>query len=487
MGWTAGAVLLVACETPETPDLSPVRIALHAEPSGLDPHLQSEVVARSILGNVFQPLVEFDGDMGLRPALAERWENPDDHVWRFFLRSGVRFHDGTELDVEDVLSSLERVRRHPESRNAGFLLAVEDVTSPAERQVEIRTREPYPILLNKLAFLAIVPSESPDRIEHPIGTGPYRFVGHDDGGAIRLEAWEGSWNAPPALPVAVYEARSDFDARTDGVASGELDLTMDPAPSRLGELEAAEGVEILTRTGLVVAYLQMNLGVPPFDDARVREAVDLALDRRAIVRDWWAGHGVPVVQMVSPNVFGYDPELAVPEPDRDRARALLAEAGHPNGLDLRLEVREGLDTSVIVEQLASVGVRAETVSRPWSEMYARLVDGEAGFYLGGWTCTSGDASDLLDQKVHSPDVEHGWGESNSAGIRDPELDAVIEASGTALRMAERRGLLQEALRRVAEQRALVGLFAYDDVYAVRSDLRWRPRQDGRIYAWEMSR
>jgi peptide/nickel transport system substrate-binding protein len=191
--------------------------------------------------------------------------------------------------------------------------------------------------------------------------------------------------------------------------------------------------------------------------------------------------------MVSPNVYGYAPELAPPPPDRDEARRLLAAAGHGGGLELILELREGQGSpEPIRRQLAEVGVRLALVERPWSEMYPRLQSGVVPFYLGGWVCTSGDASDFLDMKAHSHDPERGYGASNSNRYSDPLLDALVEQAGT-MRMEARLEVLKRALRMLAGEHVFIPLYTPSDLYGAREDLRWTPRQDGRIYAFEMER
>lgn len=465
----------------------PLRIGVHGDPSSLDPHLQSEVIAQWVLGNVYDTLVAFDVNMGLMPWLAERWENPSDRVVRFHLRAGVTFHDGRPFTAADVEFSLARARHHPRSRSAGSLVGIEEVRVIDPRTVELLTAEHYPILLNKLAFLHIVPAGSADEIERPVGTGAYRLAAFERGAKVGLEAFADHWRGVPGEPRAEYHFVSDPDERLERLLAGELDLVNELAPDDVARLEETPGFQVLSRSGLVVTYLQMNPGVAPFSDPRVRRALDLAFDRQALVRDVLLGHGRPVGQMVSPNVYGYAPELEPPPPDRDTARRLLAEAGHGDGLELTLEHREGLGSlEPVARQLAEIGVRLELVARPWSEMYPRLQSGAVPFYMGGWVCTSGDASDFLDMKAHTYEPERGYGASNSNRFSDPELDRLIEAAGT-MRMEARLEVLEQALRRLDGEHVFIPLYTPYDLYGAREGLGWTPRQDGRVYAYEMER
>jgi peptide/nickel transport system substrate-binding protein len=465
----------------------PLRIALHGDPSSLDPHLQSEVVAQSVLGNVYDGLVALDLNMSPIPALAERWENPDDLTWRFHLRAGVVFHDGRALTAGDVVASIERMRGHPRSQGAGYLVAVESAVATGAATVEVRTAQPYPILLNKLAYVAIVPASAPEQIVRPIGTGPYRFVDYEPGGHLRLEGFAEHWRGPPAEPKVEFFFLADPEERLRRLLAGELDLINQLPARNVGELEIQPGFRVAARSSLGVDYLQMSLTTPPFDDPRVRRALDLALDRRQLVEEDLRGQGQPVGQMISPDVFGYDPALLPPERDLETARRLLAEAGHAEGLELTLEYRAGREIAPLVRQLGEAGVKITAVPRPWSEMYPRLNTGVVGFYLGGWVATSADASDLLDHKVHSPDRARGYGRANSNRYRNPEVDARIEQLAAAATMEQRRVLLQQALGRLNQDRAFLPLYTPYELYGLRAGLRWQPRQDARVYAAEMSR
>lgn len=440
-----------------------------------------------MLGNLCEPLVAFDADMRVVPALAVRWENPDDLTWIFHLRPDVLFHDGRAMEVADVVASLERSRRHPQSKTSGFLVAAAAIEATDPRTLTIRTAEPYPILLNKLTYLCIVPRDAPVHVEHPVGTGPYRLVEHLGGERLQLEAFEDYWGEPAPEPRAEYLFVADSQRRLELLLAGEVDAVNYLAPEQAVTVNDHPEARLETRSSLEVAYLQMSLAQPPFDDPRVREALDLALDRRRLVVDELRGYGETVAQMVGPNVFGFAPELRARPADPIRARQLLAEAGYPDGLDLVLEHREGRSPAGVVEQLAEVGVRVETVARPWSEMYPRLTSGLVPFYFGGWVCTSGDASDLFDQKIHTRDPERGYGAANSNDYSDPELDRLIEASGGTLNMVERRAMLQEAVTRLAASRAFLALYTSSDLYGLGRTVHFEPRQDGRFYAFSIRR
>ncbi|MCP4662833.1 MAG: hypothetical protein GY856_46160 [bacterium] len=484
------ASLVLACDpdSPAEPNPEPLRIALHGDPSGLDPHLQMEVIAQSVLGNIYEKLVAFDVNMGLVPSLAERWENPDDLTLRLHLRDGVEFHDGRPFSAADVVYSFERARHHPDSKCSAVLGAVEEIRVVDPLTIELRTATHYPILLNKLAFFYIVPEGAPDAIRRPIGTGPYRFLGFEEDGRLSLEAFARHWRGPPAAGSVEFSFLNDPQERLRRLLAGELDLIEELAPQDVDIIRERPGFRVESRSGLMVSFLEMDTGIEPFSDPRFRQAVDLALDREALVAEALLGQGQPLSQMVSPNVFGYAPQIAVVEQDAEKARLLLAEAGYADGLDLRLEYRAGRSPAIdpIREQLAAVGIRIEPVPRPWSEMYTRLNSGKVPFYFGGWTNTSGDASDLLDYKVHTRVALRGYGASNFNRYSHPEIDSLIERSAT-MKMEQRGEILQQALMLLADDRANIPLYTLYELYGVREEIAWVPRLDGRVYAFEIER
>lgn len=482
-GWRAGWLLLAlaalaGCNRPRP---ATVRIAVHAGPLSLDPHLSNEILTLSLLSNVYEGLTTLDPELRVVPALASRWENPDDLTWRFHLRPGARFHDGREVEAEDVVSSLERVRGHPRSDFASYLVEVDRVRALDRLAVELHLRRPFAGLLNKLAFLAVLPRGSPPEIVSPVGSGPYRFVSYRRGESLRLTP------ASPGGPTLALEFLPvpDPAERVRRLLDGGVDVVQDVAPADAGRLRQDPAVRLLTVPSTVVEYLLMRVGDPRFADPRVREAVDLALDREALARDALGGHGAPLGQLVAPGVFGFDPGLVPPARDLPRARRLLAEAGFPLGTELTLEFREGRCGEAVARQLREAGLRVRARACPWGEVYARLQRREVGFYYGGVAATSADASDVLDSSLHTVDPGRGYGNTNYGGLADPELDRTIELAAASRDPAARGALLQKAMRQALAERRLLPVLTRLDLYAARAGLEWRPRADRMLYGREM--
>jgi peptide/nickel transport system substrate-binding protein len=466
---------------------SEIRIGIHSDILSFDPHRYNEMLSYALLRNIYEPLTTFDPQLRVMPLLAESWENPDEQTWRFHLRHDVRFHDGSAFDAGDVVFSLERVRNHPESALASYMVQVDEVSAVGEHTVEIRTLRPFPILLNKLAYLMILPAGSPDDISHPIGTGPYRLERWEPARQLTLAAFDDYWQGRPEIDRAAFRPVRDPEKRVADLIAGNLDLVREVPPWLADRVQASRAVRLERVLGLEVQYLQLHADTPPFDDPRVRHALDLALDRERLAEEIQRGYGRPVGQLVSANVFGFDPAIEVPAPDLEEARRLLAEAGYPNGFATTLVTREGRNAEPIARQLAEVGVRVEVSVEPWTDLYPRLSEEAIPFYYGAVLASSADSSDVLDGKGHSREPARGYGSNNFGGYGDPEVDALIERSGTTLEMVPRRELLQEAMREVVAARVYLPLFVTYDLYGIRQEIEWPLRVDTLMLVREMRR
>jgi peptide/nickel transport system substrate-binding protein len=462
----------------------PLRIALYGAPSTLDPHLASDFLSFSVASNVYEALTRLDTDLKVQPALAEAWENPDASHWRFRLRPGVRFQDGRACAAEDVVASLERARQHPRSAWRGYLASMRGVAALDPGTVEISTDGPDALLLSRLSFVMILPRDAPAEITAPVGTGPYRMSWGAVHDRLLLHAFRGYWGA------AASEAEAEVTlgvTLADSLAGGsdqkaDVIQVLDPVDTR--EIQGAPGYRLVSTPGVTTDYLRLRVSAPPFSDPRVRQALDLALDRDALVRRQLHGHGRPANQLVGSEVFGHDPSLPAAVRDLPRARQLLAEAGFGGGVDVDMEFREGRVVDEIVRELGEAGIRARPLPRRWDELMQRLRDDKVSLYYGGIMADSGDASEVLAmlRRAAGPVVSEPP-DVHSA----PRLDALLDAADREPNNVDRQGLLQRCLRIVMDEKTVVPLALPDDVYAVAQGVRFLPRPDGRVLAIEVHR
>jgi peptide/nickel transport system substrate-binding protein len=459
-------------------------IAVPADITGIfpNPPITNESHTLDIISNVFEGLFALDHNLVPQPALAVRWENPDAFTWVFHLRPGVRFSDGSPLTAADVVSSL-RAARDRQWCNAGALPSIEGLEALDALTVRIRTREPNPNLLSRLHYGYVLPvSEIARAPVAPIGTGPY-LLGRWTPGKDLLLVRNGNFRGPPAHFERVrIEVVPDERERVGRLESGRAQIATAIPLEEIDRLRQSPVVRVLVAPGLRVVFLGFRVDAPPFSDARVREAVDLAIDREELIRRALHGKALVVGQLVTPTVFGYAASIRAPRTDRERSRHLLREAGFATGIDVRLDGpnnRYVADVAILREvarQLALVGIRVRVNALPKGEWIALLEARRSSFYLFGWSCETRDAGDALDALVHSPTPE-GKGVNNYEGLTDPELDALIDEADRPSDAFSRSQLFGRALARVAELRAVVPLEIQPETMAVRTSVAWEPPLD----------
>ena len=491
--WTAAALAvaaasLAACTAaPRPARTGPLRVGLFAAPLSLDPHLEAEFLTAAVLANVFEGLTSLDGAMRVQPMLAVSWDTPDPLTWRFRLRHGVRFHDGRPVGARDVAWSLERARRHPHSSVAHYLADVAELRVAAPDVIEIRTEASTSLLLNRLAFVAIVPEGSPAQIRSPIGTGPYGLATEGFPEVLTLRRSDLYWGPRPTEPVVQMLVVKEAVRLREMLLSGALDVSLSPTPEEAERMRAEPCCRVVARPSVVIEVLQCRVDRPPFDDLRVRRAVNLALDRPLHVARVLRGWGEPASQLASPGTVGFAPSIRTPERDLVEARRLLAAAGHPHGLSATLDFREDRRADEIRRQLGEAGIELTLRPSPWAEVLGRVRSGEAQLYYGAFTADTGDAGDILDSAVHTPQPGAGLGVANHFGYSSPEVDGLLLAARTAPTLLDRRRALQRAMERVMADLPMVPVAVPYDLYVVRHDVRWTPRLDGRVLAAELAR
>ncbi|MFN7988976.1 MAG: ABC transporter substrate-binding protein [Thermoanaerobaculia bacterium] len=482
LGLVLAALAGGSCRKPEPP----LRIAVHSAPIGYDPHLQNESLTSAILANLYDALTEFDEELGVRPALAVGWRNPDERTWVFSIRPSVRFHDGRILTADDVVFSLERARESSGTGIASYLVEVERVRALGPLSVEVRTYRPFAPLLSKLAMVSVVPRGAPETITTPVGTGSYRLA-RSDATRIEMARAPRTWRGDPRVGTLVFVVVPSPAERLRLLLAGDVDVAADLDESAVAALGREDCCRSLVHPGSTIEYLHLSDVVVPFRDRRVREAADLAVDRPLYVAQAHGGLGQPVGQMAAPGVFGHAPGLRPPLRDLARARGLLAEAGFPRGIDVELEHRPGRRADLIAAQLAEAGIRATPRESPWPDLYRRLQRGEVGFYFGGLVSPTAEASDFLDGYAHTRDEARGYGASNHARYSSTRADALIEEASACFDLATRRDLLQRAMGVVAGDRRFVPVASPYQVFGVRRGVEFRPRFDMKLLGREIAR
>ena len=385
MTGVASAALVAAATTALAKD--DITVAMQLEPPHLDPTSAAAGAIDSVLyTNVFEGLTRFMGDGSVVPGLAESWEISEDGLtYTFKLREGVTFHDGTTMDAEDVKFTLDRINAE-DSANAQKALysAISEVNVIDPQTVEVKLSEPNGNMLFNLAWgdAVIVAPESVETIKQtPIGTGAFKFENWNQGDKITLTRNEDYWGEAPALASATFKFISDPTAAFASVMAEDVDVfTGFPAPENIPQFEADPRFQVLIGSTEGETILSINNQREPFDNVKVREAVAHAIDRQAIIDGAMFGYGTPIGTHFAPHNPDYVDLTEMSSYDPEKSKALLAEAGFPDGFETTLHLpppsyaRRGGE--IIAAQLAEVGIKAQITNVEWAQWLETVFKGK---------------------------------------------------------------------------------------------------------------
>lgn len=315
-----------------------VTVVLSEELDIVDPCEASRSnVGRVVLQNIAETITELDPETGLQPRLASSWEDMGNGTWRFKLREGVTFSDGSALGADDVAHSLARIKSDKISCEIGakyfggitLTTAVVDDTT-----IDITADPAQPILPLLMSTVTVVPAETSMEayVDTPIGTGPYTWDEYARGQHIKLSARDGYWGAKPTVTAATYLFRSDSAVRAAMVAAGEADI----AP-QIGLQDATDETMDFSYPNSETVYMRLDHATAPLNDVRVRQALNYAVDREAFIGTILANGTILATGMTPPSTLGYNKDIAPYSYDLEKAKALLAEA-KAAGVDTEAEI-----------------------------------------------------------------------------------------------------------------------------------------------------
>ncbi len=454
-------------------------VAVRADVTGIfpNPPTINEAFTIDLFSNVFEGLFRLDSALSVKPVLVSGWTNPDAKTWVFRLREGVRFSDGSPLTADDVTASLRAAIEMPFPTGA-FLGAIRSVDTVSPLEVRVTTREQSPALPSFLVSGFVLSRAALARRPiPPIGTGPYQLAGRQPGHSLALR--RNPHHDPPAAFDEIHvRVIPDADARVAALVAEEADIA-EGVPLRSVEALSRDGrFTVLAQPGIRVLYLAPRVDRPPFDDRRVREALDLAIDRDELNQRVYAGHARPASQPVPVAVVGYERALAVVQADRARARALLAAAGRA-GVEVVLDAPNDryLEDAALAREAARqmelAGFRVSVRTRPKAEYFPFLEAGGAQLFLFGWVCDTLDASDVLDGAFRSR-VGAGPPNQNYQGLADGRLDRLMDEAARVSAAATRFAVLRSAMARLREIRAAAFLVVMPETIAFSKRIAWTP-------------
>jgi len=466
-----------------------LRIAIEETLESLDPATDS-LNAWAVLGNVFEPLVAQGADLRIEPALAVGWATPEETLWSFELRPGVTFHDGTPLSPARVVAGIERVRNDLGSSARSWLASVASIEAASPFHVLVRTRGPDPLLLYHLAQVPIALGKDPREVTaHPVGTGPYRVAGRADGG-LSVEAFPGWWGPAPKVRRARFVPLPESAGVAEALTRGRIDLAKVPLVAG-GPASFPFPTEEVRGLSTMFLWIK-NLGRAaenPLADVRVRRALTLALDRRAIAARATGRPDSAARQLVPAAMFGYQPELVPEATDIAAARLLLASAGYAGGVTLDLAFRETplarLTAEAVAADLEKAGVRAHLRAVSYEESLRPTREIIRGLFVGFWAFDVPDASSFLSDCVRTRDLGLSRGLMNQ-GFSSPRMDDLIDRAAALNDAASRLDMVRNAFLLANEEVPVVPLFEVVRIWGHARDIAYRPRADERIVLTEIA-
>jgi len=491
-------------------DAKPFRWASQGDPQTIDPHSQNELLTNSINGQMYETLVNRGPKLEIVPTLATEWKQVDPVTWRFVLRRGVKFHDGTPFTADDVVFSFQRAAE-PSSQIRVYAAAMGKARKLDEGTVEFKLPEPNPIMLEHATLVQIMsrswceknkvtkPLDFSKKEEsyastHANGTGPYLLKSRQPDVKTVMVRNPNWWGKPQGNVEEVTYLSIKSDAtRVSALIAGNIDLVIDPPPQDVARLRKQPGLSVIDGVENRIVFFGFDQhrdellyadvkGKNPFKDKRVREAVYQAIDVEALRRVTMRGQSLPTGS-ITPSPLGSTPEAEKRLPyDPNRAKQLLAEAGYPSGFGFTLDcpnnryINDEQICIAVAGMLAKIGLRVRVNAQPRAIYFARMQKRDTSMYMLGWGGAITDAQTTLVPVLHSPNAK-GDGDFNWGGYVNKKLDQLIDAARVENDQGKRKKLVADALGEHNAQIHHVPLHRQVIPWAMRQNVRVVHRAD----------
>ena len=489
-------------------------IGVRGGPDSIDPHFTATGTHAESLKHIFDTLTWSGDGLEVEPRLAESWKALDATTWEFKLRKGVKFHDGSDFTAEDVKFSIERIPMVAgPNPTTIYVRRVKETKIVDPHTIHIITDGAAPVLPNDFIRLFIVSSKAAAGLtkenaneafnsgKAAIGTGPYKYVSWAPKGDLVMDRFDGYWGPKEPWARHVRKEIANDAARVAQLKAGQLDLITRVPATDVASLKTDPKLNVQTIDTVYVFNMELDmrdttapgqvsakdgsaLAKNPMQDARVREAIDLAIDRKTLAEIAMEGLGKPVNQLVTPSIFGFNKALPERKYDVAAAKKLLADAGFPNGFKVQFAFTKDRlpgDTQVgtsIAQMLAAVGIDAAANSQPANVFFPARTRGEFSMSMSGWGTLTGEAHYTLSSIAHSNDKDKKMGAFNVLGYKNPEMDKLLQDAAVEMDEAKRRGLLEKANELVLKDRPRLPIVSVGSAWAMLKDkVKITPRVD----------
>lgn len=476
----AGTSVMASAET--------LRWARAGDSLTLDPHAQNEGPTHALAHQIYEPLISPDMAAQQIPALATEWgvKDGDPNVWVFKLREGVKFHDGADFNAEDVIFSIERAKME-DSDMKELLVSITEVRAVDDYTVEFVTDGPNPILPNNLTNTFMMDKgwaeangvtkpqdfeggEETFAVRNANGTGPFKLVSREPDTRTVLEQNADYWGMdefPMEVTEIIYTPIQNAATRVAALLSGEVDFIQDVPVQDLERVAETDGLKVNKTAQNRTIFFGLNVGVDdlvndtveganPFADVRVRQAMNMAINREAIQQVVMRGQSAPTGVIIPPFVNGWTEALdQYPAVDIDAAKALMDEAGYGDGFEVTLHcpndryINDEAICQAMVGMMGQIGITANLVAQTKANHFPLISNRETDFYMLGWGVPTFDSEYVFNFLVHSSSDDRGsW---NGAQYSNPELDAKIQSLASEVDLDVRNATIADIWNTVQQE------------------------------------
>jgi peptide/nickel transport system substrate-binding protein len=468
-----------------------VTIALRVQVNTFDPHKTATVGSDlSVLSHIYPALLLRGTDLKLQPSVATSWEAVDDNTWRFTLREGATFANGEPINAETVKWNIERVL-DPEqkARIAGWFKPIDKVEAVSDSVVEIHTSTPFPALPDQLSMFLMLPPQwasEHDPATETMSGGMYAVSENVPGDHVTLSANPDYWGDAPAFDTVTFRTIPEESSRIAALLAGEVDLITGIPATEIERVDAADNASAGAVPATRSIFIKFNTFLPPLDNKTYRQALNYAVDKDAIAEVIFGGRAeVSSCQVMTPDYFGYNPDLEPYPYDPDKARELLAQSGVDLSQPLQFDIPsnqylQGTEVSeVVASQLAEVGV---TVN---------LTEIEFGAYLDKYVRSDKlEQTSLLGQAWPTIDADGMLGLFKGGTIYaywdNPDFVAALDKGGSTTDAAARLAAYKQATEIMCDEAPVIFLYAQPATYGLSDRVTWTPRGDDWVRAFDMA-
>jgi peptide/nickel transport system substrate-binding protein len=472
------ALIVLLCALPllscaSKPGADTLVMIIESSPTNLDPRVGIDGFSERIDNLIFDDLLERDENLNVRPALAERWEIPDPLTYIFHLRSGVRFHNGQPLTSRDVKWTLDSLLTGKiRSTKSAAYRSVDNIEARDDYTVIFHLKQPFSTLLWNLSdgAIGIVPYGSLTEIsDHPIGSGPFRFVRAEPDKEVILERNDEYWGSKPRLERVRLAVVPDTITRALELRKGSADIEINAlTPDMVVTLEREPNLSVLRAPGTMLQYMNFNLRDPILRDVRVRRAIAYAIDRGPMLEYLWRGFAQPANSILPVQSWAYDDKVPKYEHDPERARQMLDAAGYPSrdGVRFHLVMKTSTDentrlmVAVLQQQLREVQIQLDIRTFEFATFFSDITKGAFQIHSLRWIGGNEDP-DIFEYAFHSSKFPPNG--ANRTFYSNSRVDALVDQARAELDQNVRKKLYAQIQQMLAEDVPSINLWYLDNV------------------------